>query len=175
MDAVKRAIDSHSPSKETYKLGDFFGQGFALGIDDNVNSAYRSGRGIANAAKNGLKDAAKSIKDVLESDLDAQPVVRPVLDLSEIQNGAGSIGDMLNTSPIGIAGNLTAINRNVNGRSMTTNDDVVSAISQLRRTLNGNLGTHNTYNVGGVTYDDGTNVAEAVRSLVRATRVERRA
>lgn len=173
---LQAATEEHSPSKAAYRIGDYVGVGFTNGIDNNLTSSYRSGRGIARAAMGGLKDAAKSIKDILESDLDAQPVVRPVLDLSEIQNGAGSIGDMLNTSPIGITGNLTAINRNVNGRSMTSNDDVVSAISQLRRSLNSNnLGTHNTYNVNGVTYDDGTNISNAVGDLVRAIRVERRA
>lgn len=173
---LQAATEEHSPSKAAYRIGDYVGVGFTNGIDNNLTSSYRSGRGIARAAMGGLKEAAKSIKGILESDLDAQPIVRPVLDLSEIQNGAGSIGDMLNTSPIGITGNLTAINRNVNGRSMTSNDDVVSAISQLRRSLNSNnLGTHNTYNVNGVTYDDGTNISNAVGDLVRAIRVERRA
>lgn len=36
-------------------------------------------------------------------------------------------------------------------------------------------GGGNTYIINGITYDDGTNVAEAVESLIRAVRVERRA
>ena len=32
----------------------------------------------------------------------------------------------------------------------------------------------NTYHVNGITYDDNSNVASAVKSLVRAARIERR-
>ena len=53
-----------------------------------------------------------------------------------------------------------------------TNSDVVSAIDQLRKDLSSNIG--NVYNIDGVTYDDGSNISEAVQALVRAARVERR-
>jgi hypothetical protein len=52
------------------------------------------------------------------------------------------------------------------------NGDVISAIDKLRDSL-GNIGG-NTYNVNGVTYDDGSNVSNAVQSLIRAARIERR-
>ena len=53
-----------------------------------------------------------------------------------------------------------------------TNSDVVSAIDQLHKDLSSNIG--NVYNIDGVTYDDGSNISEAVQALVRAARVERR-
>lgn len=58
--------------------------------------------------------------------------------------------------------------RNQNG----SNADVVSAIKDLKKTI-GN-GSGDTYNINGVTYDDGSNVSNAVRTLVRAAKVERR-
>ena len=33
----------------------------------------------------------------------------------------------------------------------------------------------NTYNINGITYDDGTNIANAVQTLITAARIERRA
>ena len=53
-----------------------------------------------------------------------------------------------------------------------TNDDVVSAIEGLGRRI-GNM-PRNTYQVNGITYDDGSNIAGAVRELIRAARVEGR-
>ena len=52
------------------------------------------------------------------------------------------------------------------------NDEVVSAINKLNKSLN-NL-ERPSYTVNGVTYDDGSNVSSAVESLVRAARIERR-
>ena len=49
---------------------------------------------------------------------------------------------------------------------------LTTAINKLRKDL-GNIGG-DTYVVDGVTYDDGTNVSEAVKTLVRAAKVERR-
>lgn len=174
LEAARAALRVHSPSKEAYEIGNFFGLGFTNAIDDNVGSAYDSGYGMADAARKGLHNAAKAVRDILTSDFDSSPVIRPVLDLSEIQNGASSIGNLLNSSPIPVTGNLSAIRGNVNARSMVTNGDVVSAISKLRNSLN-NKPSGNTYVLDGITYDDGSNVASAIKSLVHATQVERRA
>ena len=61
------------------------------------------------------------------------------------------------------------MNRTIqNGR----NNDVVSAINKLRKDL-GNVG-NTSYNINGITYDEGTNVSDAIKTLVRAAKVERR-
>jgi hypothetical protein len=73
----------------------------------------------------------------------------------------------------GATGNLGAISasmqENQNGAS---NDDVVDAINTLRKDLSGIGNT--TYHIDGITYDDGSNISEAIRTLVHAARVERR-
>jgi hypothetical protein len=60
------------------------------------------------------------------------------------------------------------MNRSQNGET----SDVALAIKDLGKML-GNT-SNNTYNINGVTYDDGTNVSDAVKALVRAARIERR-
>lgn len=61
------------------------------------------------------------------------------------------------------------MNRNIqNGK----NSEVVSAIDKLSKNLGKSSG--DTYTVNGITYDDGSNISNAVRELVRAARVERR-
>ena len=49
---------------------------------------------------------------------------------------------------------------------------LIDAINGLSALI-GNTG--NVYNVNGVTYDDGSNVSSAVRSLIRAAKIEGRA
>ena len=50
--------------------------------------------------------------------------------------------------------------------------DVISAINELSKNL-GNVGG-DTYNINGVTYDDGSNITNAVQTIVRAATVGRR-
>ena len=50
--------------------------------------------------------------------------------------------------------------------------DVVSAIKDLGNKIKNNSG--DTYNIEGITYDDGSNISEAVQTLVRAVKIERR-
>ena len=49
---------------------------------------------------------------------------------------------------------------------------VVSAINKLRKDIGNVGGTTNIVN--GVTYDDGSNISNAVEAIVRAARIERR-
>ena len=58
------------------------------------------------------------------------------------------------------------------GKVTTTNDDLISAINDLKRAINGYSG--NEYNINGITYDDGSNISNAVKSIIRAAKVERR-
>ena len=55
---------------------------------------------------------------------------------------------------------------------MATNDDVVHAIDSLKKVISGNTG--NSYTIDGITYDDGSNISNAVKSIIRAAKVERR-
>ena len=60
------------------------------------------------------------------------------------------------------------MNKRQNGGTL----DILSAIESLGNKL-GN-GSSNVYNVNGITYDDGSNVAEAIGALIRAAKIERR-
>ena len=86
----------------------------------------------------------------------------------------GDIGKLLNMrSSVGVQANVGAISTMMSGRSQNgTNADVISAIDKLRKGLE-NAGT-TSYNINGITYDDGSNVAEAIQTLIRAAKIERR-
>ena len=60
--AVKEAIHSHSPSKESAKLGGYFGEGFAIGIDNTTNKVETSGTDLAKTA------LASKINSLLNAD-----------------------------------------------------------------------------------------------------------
>ena len=173
-EAAKEELDEHSPSKEFYKIGNFAGLGFVNALDMYADKAYNSSANMADKAKAGLNAAIAKVNSFVADGVETQPTIRPVLDLSNVKTGMQAMEGMLSTNKsVGVSANLNAIttmmgNRGQNGE----NDDIVSAINRLRKDL-GNVGG-DTYVVDGVTYDDGTNVSEAVKTLVRAAKVERR-
>lgn len=172
--AAERELGEHSPSKVFYRVGDYAGQGFINALSDYGDKSYSASAEMAKSAKQGLSDSIAKIKDVIGSDIDAQPTIRPVLDLSDLKTGIGAVSGLFDSrESLGVVANVGSINARMN-RSIQngTNNEVVSAIDQLRKDLGSNMG--NVYNIDGVTYDDGSNVSEAVQALVRAARVERR-
>lgn len=172
--AAEEELGEHSPSKVFYRVGDYAGQGFINALSDYGSKSYSASAEMARSAKQGLSDSISKIKDVISSDIDARPTIRPVLDLSDLKTGMNAVNGLFNTrESLGVVANVGAINARMNRNIQNgTNGEVVSAINQLRKDLGENVG--NVYNIDGVTYDDGSNISEAVKELVRAARVERR-
>ncbi len=172
--AAKAALDINSPSKVFKKIGYSVPEGFAMGIDKMSGMVKKSSVAMTNTALNGTKQAVAGIAEMMSIDADYQPAIRPVLDLSDVESGAGSIASMFNNSPsIGVNSNLRAIGSMINENSQNgSNDDVVSAINKLRKGLD-NVG-NTTYTINGVTYDDGSNIHDAMSAIVRQARIERR-
>ena len=174
LEAAKEALGIKSPSREFYAAGDFSGMGFVNALHDYVRIAYKAGGEMATSAKEGLTKAISNIGSLLDAGLDTQPTIRPVVDLSGVTMGANSINDMLGGLRPSIAtmANIGAISSMRNRRQNGTNDDVVNAINKLGKQLGNTSG--NTYQINGITYDNGSAISEAIETLVRAATMERR-
>lgn len=171
LDAAKKAIDAHSPSRESFKLGRFFDLGFINGIKQYASKVYGASYSMATSANTGLNNAISKIMDIIENNVDTQPTIRPVLDLTDLENQSSRIGTMFGEPSVALASNLNAISYGMRNRQ-NGNDDVISAIDKLGKSLGNSRG--DTYSINGITYDDGSNIKEAVETLVRAAKVERR-
>lgn len=171
LDAAEAVLLIKSPSKATYKIGTFYGMGFVNSIDDQNDNAAKAGRGIAEAACFGLRSASDKIRKVIEGGIDTQPTIRPVLDTSSIHSGMNDISNIFGRkSMVGVNANISALSSSMRGMNQNgMNDDVISAINALRSEL-GNL-SNTTYQINGVTYDDGSNITDAVRTIVRYAKI----
>lgn len=172
--AAKRKLNEHSPSKVFYEIGDYAVQGFANALTDGVSTSYRSSTEMADAATTGLSDAISKISDIIKYGIDAQPTIRPVLDLDDVRAGASQIGGMLNMSPsVGVLANVNSIASTMNKRGQNgANDGVISELGKLRKDISALK--HVSYNIEGINYGEGSEVAEAIETLVRAALIERR-
>ena len=170
----KDGQQSESPSKLTTKAGKWLGEGLIIGMERMGRSVYNAGKDMGGNAVDATRSAMTTILEALNSDVDAQPTIRPVIDLTDVKTGASAISGMLSkTQTLGVRTNLNAINTAINNKLQNgSNDDIISAINKLGEGLDANRG--DTYNFGDITYDDGSNVSEAVQTLVRAARIGRR-
>lgn len=171
--AAKQAAGINSPSKVFYEMGEFTIAGFTNALDDLGGKVRASASNMAENARSGFSNAISSIADAFNGEIGAQPTIRPVLDMSAVTAGAGTINRLFGTPSVGLLSNVSSINSMMaNRQNGVGNSDVVSAIDKLRNEL-GNVGGTTNY-INGVTYDDGSNVSDAVATLVRAARIERR-
>ena len=176
VEGEKAGQQSNSPSKATIQAGKWFGEGLVIGIDNMGTKVYKAGRAIGDTAVKSLSTAMAKTSEMVNSGMfDNQPTIRPVLDLSDVKAGASNIGNLLGMGQtIGVSTNIGTVSSMMNNRIQNGgNGDVVSAIGKLGKQLS-NIGG-NTYNVNGVTYDDGSNVSNAVSEIIRAIRIEGRA
>ena len=164
---------SNSPSKLTIKAGKWLGEGLVIGINNMGKKVYNAGYDMGDNAINAVSKAIASISEVINSDVDTQPTIRPVMDLDDVRSGMDTMNRMLGATPsVGVLANVNAISSSMN-RGQNGYSDVVSAIKDIGKKLNSSGG--DTYQINGITYDDGSNVSNAVKTLVRAARIERRA
>lgn len=172
----KAGQQSHSPSKATRKAGRWLGEGLVIGMKEMASLVYQAGKSMGNKASDSITEALTLVNDIATWGIDADPeiTIHPVLDMSDVNSGIGYIDGLLNTnktiglSTNGIATINTADVANQNG----FNTDVIKAIDSLRKEIGSING--NTYNLNGITYDDGSDVADAIQTLVRAANIERR-
>ena len=165
---------SNSPSKLTIQAGKWLGEGLVIGIGKMTRSVYKAGYELGDSAVGSISSTISKISDYANEGIDSELTIRPIMDLSDVESGVGRINGMFGDSlSIGASANLGAISSMMSTRNQNgSNTEVVSAINKLSKQLGNAKG--NTYNVNGVTYDDGSNISEAVQTLIQAARVERR-
>ena len=93
--AAERELDINSPSRVGERIGGFFGMGFVNSIIAYADKSYAAGTEMAAAAKNGLSNAISKVRDFVGGNIDVQPTIRPVLDLSEVRSGAHTLSALL--------------------------------------------------------------------------------
>ena len=171
INAAKSALKINSPSKVFIALGESTGEGMCIGLDRSAVVVADSAEDMANSAINSFKDGISRIAMAVNDNIDAQPTIRPVLDLSNVEAGARSLNGMLDGSQLNasLSGDMSrSIGAIQNGNN---NGELLSAIKDLQ----GNVGNSgDTYQINGITYDDGSAISSAVQTLIRAAKIERR-
>lgn len=126
LSAISSRLNENSPSKETYESGYYAVVGFVNAFSDNEYLAYNGAYSLADNAVTALNQALTDANDVL-SDGAVQPTIRPVIDLSDVQNGANQIGGLfsggvrLGVNPNGLNASVRSMPLNASGETTNNN------------------------------------------------------
>lgn len=115
--AIQITWSVHSPSRVGRDLGMNFDLGIAGGLDEYSEVVSQSAADIGTDAVKSASTMLRGVDGSVFDYIDPNPTIRPVLDLSNLQNGAGAIASMFNgnqTLGSGLFGGLN-FNRGVNG------------------------------------------------------------
>lgn len=140
----------HSPSTVFAEIGGYLMAGFTNGISDGSSSALQTMDDITGEAIDCAELAAQHLLDVMNSDGSDEPLIKPLVDLSQVDEGAQWINSMFDgmgeTLPLDMAHSasladsmqatsmaqkLEAARREEANSNAYDNSDVVNAITAL--------------------------------------------
>ena len=143
IDSVKGIFRSNSPSKVFIQIGNDLDEGLIIGINELSKEVTKSATNMGEDAIDGIASATSRIADIINSDPNFNPVITPVVDLSNVVAGSNAIDDMFSAGQtLALAGSANTqmnkqISANLDGNKITVNNkDVVDEIRSLREEMN---------------------------------------
>lgn len=89
-------LQINSPSKLTMRMGQYLVEGLAIGIRNGKKVVSESVKGITDETVSDFSNAIKAAYKIIEeTDVDANPTITPVVNLSEVKRGAQEVSRIL--------------------------------------------------------------------------------
>lgn len=138
LNGVKNFLGIESPSKEMMKIGRYSDEGLAIGLTKFGKTVSDAAEDVGDRALDSMSSTLSGISDAVDADLPDDPVIRPVLDLSEVERGSGLISQMLDTEQsyhmAGINAQLMAARsaEMTNNKLSVDNHDIIMELESLR-------------------------------------------
>lgn len=169
-DKAERAVEAKakikSPSRVWARIGSFLSLGLASGITNSSSAVVRASENLAEVSTDAMNSAISVISDKLGSG-DFNPTITPVVDLSRAAASASELSSMFSSDrAFSVAASMN--------NQMTPADRITGAIGALSA-LMGQGGTTNIYNMDGITYSNGSEIAQAMEVIANAVLVNGRA
>lgn len=94
---IKSLFGISSPSKEFTKIGRYLDEGLANGIKQYSHVADNSVDTMGNSMLNTFKVSLSQLNDMVDAEMNASPIIAPVLDLSQVQSEASKLNSLVET------------------------------------------------------------------------------
>ena len=100
VNAIKKRLKIKSPSQVFGEVGKFAVMGLAKGLQDSSKLVTDAASGLGTATVSALQSSVADISSAIADNIDADPVITPILDLSSIEQGAKKLDGLTNVTPI---------------------------------------------------------------------------
>jgi hypothetical protein len=130
--AIKKALGIKSPSREMMEVARYSVEGMAVGLDRYSAVVDKSAKNIGDMAIETLRKSMSSISDVVTTDANFNPIIRPVLDLSDVRTDAGKLVDLLSTKPVKVDAAYERARRVASGYSANRTQSEDSSVENPR-------------------------------------------
>lgn len=111
--AIKKKLGIKSPSRVFAQMGVYSAKGLAAGLDKSAIDVVKSSENLADVAVKALAKSLSNTDKMTLAGVDTQPVIRPVLDLTDVAKTASKIGGLLPSAKM----NVSAAYSNASGVS----------------------------------------------------------
>lgn len=101
--AIKKSLHIKSPSRVMAEIGQYSVEGMAYGLEKYSGLVADSAKKVGDDAVESLRKSMSGISDILITDPEFKPIIRPVLDLTDVKKNATAISGMMKTLPINVA------------------------------------------------------------------------
>lgn len=106
---LRTSTKTESPSKEAMAVGQFIDIGLAKGMDMYTTVVENSAETLGDDTIEAMKNSISRINDYINSDMNLDPTIRPVLDLSGLQSGSSQAARLLNLGPMTVGADRIAL------------------------------------------------------------------
>lgn len=121
IDGAKKLLGINSPSKVFTEIGENTGKGMIIGLNGMSGKVAAASEDLGKTAANSMSDALGHVQDV-----DLQPTIRPVVDMTDVESGLKSTFDKQQ------------------GLNVTTSADKVSTVAAQRQNGSDSSGINQT-------------------------------
>ena len=97
---IRRKLNIRSPSKVFEEIGIYAMQGLANGFIKSTKLVTDAVVSATDSALNSMKDSMRKISDIVSTDLNSNPVITPILDLTQVRSQIGTLAALTNVTPI---------------------------------------------------------------------------
>ena len=137
VNAANERLQVNSPARTMIRTGKFAGEGLAIGLLSFVGKVSDAGHKVGEATIKAVEDSIKTVWDILNGDLDLNPRIVPVVDMSNVRNSAAYINRALR------------LNRPLAVSTVSAANDIAESFSSGRgksASTNGTAKSGDTYN-----------------------------
>ena len=132
--ALKTLLGIASPSKVTTQMGMYLSEGLAKGLLKRISQVEDAAKEVAKKALDGMNEAVAGVNNSVYDEINMNPVIRPVVDLTDIIAGGKNIENYLAKSGIQLPAGMNNVVRAAVG--MNNQNGSTGVVNPVGSTVN---------------------------------------